>query len=206
MILEVHVLHLLCVSSAKFISIVWPVTSYIGPSFQVNLINKHCAYLSKTGYWEATVKQYFTFLTFSEMVKKKKKYTISLNCSYPFPINIHNRLFRTLKQNCKLYLGEPFSGPRRAIASKALGATFQVPPSVAFLFPQKVTFLPVGPWTCQSLIWLQGCALACLFISFLGSQRWNEHWLGNLDSVTAPAISSPLFFPLLQKQKKTKQY
>lgn len=48
-----------------------------------------------------------------------------------------------------------------------------------------------------------GLALACLF-PFLWNQEWNEHWLGNLDSKTARAISSPLVF--LRKQKKTKQY
>lgn len=35
-----------------------------------------------------------------------------------------------------------------------LGATFKVPSSLAFLFLQKGMPLPMGPWTCQSLIWL----------------------------------------------------
>lgn len=78
----------------------------------------------------------------------------------------------------------------------------------SFTFPLPWPFCSLrkerGPLDLSVPYLALGLALACLF-PFLWNQEWNEHWLGNLDSKTARAISSPLVF-LLRKQKKTKQY
>lgn len=54
---------------------------------------------------------------------------------------------------------------RRGSPLFRLGMMFKVPPSLAFLFPQKGMPLPVGPWTCQSLFGFRAVPLACWFVS-----------------------------------------
>lgn len=92
----------------------------------------------------------------------------------------------------RLALGRPW-GRRRSLL-------FQVPLSQPFYSLRKER----GALDLSVPYLALGLALACLF-PFLWSQGWNEHWLGNLDSKTARAISSSLVF-LLRKQKKTRQY